>query len=112
MRARHQSNRFCFNDGYHTSHHLNPMRHWRDHPISFLEQKETYAKEGALVFHNIDFLMITIRLMMKDYENLANCLVPMGDQIQLSMEGRIEMLKRLTRKFSEDDVKRTFPKVQ
>ena len=22
----------CFNDGYHTSHHLNPIRHWQDHP--------------------------------------------------------------------------------
>ncbi|KAJ3488224.1 hypothetical protein NLG97_g6233 [Lecanicillium saksenae] len=104
------SNRFCFNDGYHTSHHLNPMRHWRDHPISFLEQKETYAKEGALVFHNIDFLMITIRLMMKDYETLAKCLVPMGDQIQLSMEGRAQLLRRLTKKFTEEDVQRTFPK--
>lgn len=88
------------------------MRHWRDHPISFLEQKQTYAKEGALVFHNIDFLMITIRLMMKDYEHLAKCLVPMGDHIQLSLEGRMQLLRRLTRKFSEEDVQRTFPKVQ
>ncbi|KAJ4147694.1 hypothetical protein LMH87_002202 [Akanthomyces muscarius] len=103
------SNRFCFNDGYHTSHHLNPMRHWRDHPISFLEQKETYAKEGALVFHNIDFLMITVRLMMKDYDTLAKCLVPMGDQIKLSMEGRVRLLKRLTKRFTEEDVRRTFP---
>lgn len=85
------------------------MRHWRDHPISFLEQKETYAKEGALVFHNIDFLMITVRLMMKDYDTLAKCLVPMGDQINLSMEGRVGLLKRLTKRFTEEDVRRTFP---
>ncbi len=85
------------------------MRHWRDHPISFLEQKETYAKEGALVFHNIDFLMITVRLMMKDYDTLAKCLVPMGDQIKLSMEGRVRLLKRLTKRFTEEDVRRTFP---
>lgn len=104
-----KSNRFCFNDGYHTSHHLNPMRHWRDHPISFLEQKDTYAKEGALVFHNIDFLMITVRLMMKDYDTLAKCLVPMGDQMKLSMEGRVQLLRRLTRRFTEEDVRRTFP---
>lgn len=31
--TRLQSNRFCYNDGYHTSHHLNPLRHWRDHPV-------------------------------------------------------------------------------
>ena len=59
------SNRYCYNDGYHTSHHLNPRRHWRDHPISFLEQKLTYASEGALVFHNIDYLMITFKLTTK-----------------------------------------------
>ncbi len=86
------------------------MRHWRDHPISFLEQKHTYAKEGALVFHNIDFLMITARLMMKDYEHLAGCLVPMGSQIDLTMQGRVELLKRLTRKFSDADIRRTFEK--
>jgi len=107
---RGQSNRFCFNDGYHTSHHLNPLRHWRDHPISFLEQKPTYAKEGALVFHNIDFLMITARLMMKDYEHLARCMVPMGAQIDLTMEGRVALLKTLTRKFSDDEIRDKFRK--
>ncbi|KAK2597315.1 hypothetical protein QQS21_006089 [Conoideocrella luteorostrata] len=106
------SNRFCFNDGYHTSHHLNPLRHWRDHPISFLEQKDTYAKESALVFHNIDFLMISFRLMAKDYEHLAKCLVPMGNQINLSMEGRVQLLKRLTRKFTEEEIKEKFRKTQ
>lgn len=107
-----QSNRFCFNDGYHTSHHLNPLRHWRDHPISFLEQKHTYAKEGALVFHDIDFLMITFRLLRKDYEHLAKCLVPMGDQIHLTMDGRVKLLKRLTRKFTEEEIAEKFRKVQ
>ncbi|QUC17888.1 uncharacterized protein UV8b_02129 [Ustilaginoidea virens] len=104
------SNRFCFNDGYHTSHHLNPLRHWRDHPMSFLEQKSAYAQEGALVFHNIDFLMITFRLLRKDYEHLAKCLVPMGDQISLTMEGRVQLLKKLTRKFTEDEIAEKFKK--
>lgn len=44
-----QSNRHSYNDGYHTSHHLNPLRHWRDHPKSFLKGKEQYAAQGALV---------------------------------------------------------------
>ncbi|GAB0135681.1 hypothetical protein EsDP_00004010 [Epichloe bromicola] len=104
------SNRFCFNDGYHTSHHLNPLRHWRDHPISFLEQKQTYTDEGALVFHNIDFLMITFCLMAKDYEHLAKCLVPMGEQIKLTMEERVQLLKKLTRKFSEEEIAQKFKK--
>ncbi|PNP44909.1 hypothetical protein TGAMA5MH_03323 [Trichoderma gamsii] len=105
------SNRFCFNDGYHTSHHLNPLRHWRDHPISFLEQRKAYGKEGAILFHNIDFLMITYRLMVKDYETLAKCMVPLGAaQTDLTMEGRIKFLKSLTRKFSEEEIQKKFKK--
>lgn len=57
-----QSNRYSYNDGYHISHHLNPRRHWREHPVHFLQNKETYSREHSLVFHNIDYLMITVRL--------------------------------------------------
>lgn len=104
------SNRECFNDGYHTSHHLNPRRHWRDHPIAFMKQKHDYAGERALVFHNIDFIMITIRLLRKDYAHLAKCLVPIGDQIRMSLKERAEMLERKTRKFTEDEIARKFRK--
>ncbi|KAI1827580.1 fatty acid desaturase [Xylaria intraflava] len=102
------SNRYCYNDGYHTSHHLNPLRHWRDHPVHFLQSKEIYAREHALVFHNIDYLMITVRLMMRDYEHLARCLVPIGDQVDLTMEQRVAMLKRHTRRFSEEEIREKF----
>ncbi|KAF2433692.1 hypothetical protein EJ08DRAFT_37493 [Tothia fuscella] len=102
------SNRFCFNDGYHTSHHLNPRRHWRDHPVSFIKQKERYADEHALVFRNIDYIMITIRLLRKEYEYLARCLVPIGEQIDMTLEDKAEMLRRKTRKFSEEEIKEKF----
>ncbi|KAI0401653.1 fatty acid desaturase [Xylaria palmicola] len=102
------SNRYCYNDGYHTSHHLNPLRHWRDHPVHFLRSKETYGREHALVFHNIDYLMITVRLMMRDYEHLARCLVPMGEQIDMTMEQRATMLRRHTRRFSEEEIREKF----
>lgn len=105
-----QSNRYSFNDGYHTSHHLNPLRHWRDHPTAFVKQKETYAKEHALVFRNIDYIMLTVRLMRKDYEYLARCLVPIGDQIGMSQAEIAAMLRTKTRKFSEDDIVRKFGK--
>ncbi|KAI9375179.1 hypothetical protein BJX61DRAFT_192051 [Aspergillus egyptiacus] len=98
------SNRFCYNDGYHTSHHLNPLRHWRDHPMALLQQKERYIAEKALVFRNIDYIMITIRLLRKDYMYLARCLVPLGDQIEMTLEERADMLRRKTRKFSDSDV--------
>ena len=99
-----QSNRYCYNDGYHTSHHLNPLRHWRDHPVAFLSQKQQYADEHALVFYNIDYMFLTINLLRKNYEHVAQCLVPMGDQMKLTLEERVEMLKRKTRKFSEEEI--------
>ncbi|KAI1083655.1 hypothetical protein F5B20DRAFT_527908 [Whalleya microplaca] len=102
------SNRYCYNDGYHTSHHLNPRRHWREHPVHFLQNKENYSREHALLFHNIDYLMITVRLMLHDYEHLAKCLVPLGDQIGMTMEQRVTMLKRHTRRFSEEEIREKF----
>lgn len=105
-----QSNRYCFNDGYHTSHHLNPLRHWRDHPRAFLNSKSEYAAGSALVFHNIDYLMMTITLLRKDYRKLAQCLVPMGKQIGLSEEDLANILRGKTRRFKEDEVRAKFYK--
>lgn len=103
-----QSNRFCFNDGYHTGHHLNPRRHWRDQPVHFLESKAAYRDGRALVFHNIDYLMMTLKLMQKDYMYLANCLVPMGDQIGKSQEELADMLRTKTRRFTEEEIRAKF----
>ena len=99
-----QSNRFCFNDGWHTAHHLNPLRHWRDHPLSFLKAKDQYRNGRALVFHNIDYVEITYRLMIKDYDHLARCLVPIGDQIGMGLEEVAAMLRTKTRRFTEADI--------
>ncbi|KAK1088920.1 hypothetical protein LTR48_001105 [Friedmanniomyces endolithicus] len=102
------SNRFCFNDGYHTAHHLNPLRHWREQPVHFLQSKEAYRDGRALVFHNIDYLMLTFTLLRKDYLHLADCLVPMGEQIGMSREEVAEMLRSKTRKFSEEEIRVKF----
>ncbi|EMC94299.1 hypothetical protein BAUCODRAFT_74402 [Baudoinia panamericana UAMH 10762] len=102
------SNRFSFNDGYHTAHHLNPLRHWREQPVHFIQAKEAYRAGRALVFHNIDYFMMTVTLLRKDYKHLASCLVPMGDQIGMSQVEIAEMLKTKTRKFSEEDIKKKF----
>ncbi|KAK1144066.1 hypothetical protein N8T08_005728 [Aspergillus melleus] len=106
------SNRFCYNDGYHTSHHLNPRRHWREHPNAFLQQKDRYSAEHALVFRNIDYIMITIRLLRKDYRHLAKCLVPMGDQVGMSLDELAAMLRTKTRRFSESEIREKFPPSQ
>ena len=105
-----QSNRYGYNDGYHTSHHLNPRRHWREHPAAFIKQKKTYAHESALVFHNIDYIMITVYLLRKDYAHLARCLVPIGDQIHMSLEETAMMLRSKTRRFTEEEIVKKFRK--
>ncbi|KAG8627190.1 hypothetical protein KVT40_004673 [Elsinoe batatas] len=102
------SNRFCFNDGYHTAHHLNPRRHWREHPVHFLQSKQAYSEGRALVFHNIDYLMMTVKLLQKDYDHLANCLVPIGDQVKMTKKEIADMLRTKTRKFSEEDIQKKF----
>ena len=69
-----------------------------------MSQKKQYADEHALVFYNIDYMFLTINLLKKNYQHLAKCLVPMGDQMALTMDERITMLKRKTRKFSEEEI--------
>lgn len=76
--------------------------------MHFLQNKETYSREHSLVFHNIDYLMITIKLMQRDYDHLAKCLVPIGDQIDMTLEERATMLRRHTQRFSEEEIKQKF----
>lgn len=102
------SNRVCFNDGYHTAHHLNPRRHWRDHPVHFVKSKEAYRSGRALVFHDIDWFMMTVKLLQKDYMYLAARLVPIGDQIGMSQVELADMLRTKTRRFTEEDIKKKF----
>ena len=56
------------------------------------------------MFYNIDYFMLTVTLLRKDYEKLARCLVPMGEQRRLTMGQRAEMLRRKTRRFSEEEI--------
>lgn len=105
-----QSNRLCFNDGYHTSHHLNPLRHWRVHPVAFLKGKSEYSEGRALVFRNIDYLMLSYRLFTRNYLALAKCLVPIGDQIGLTQLELADLLRSKTRMFTEDDIRKKFRK--
>ena len=104
-----QSNRHSFNDGYHTAHHLNPRRHWREHPTHLLQQKPVYAAQGALVFRDIDYIFLTVMLLRKDYLRLADRLVPISEaQRRMGREEVAAMLRTKTRAFSEAEVARKF----
>jgi hypothetical protein len=54
--------------------------------------------------------MITYRLMRQDYDYLATCLVPIGEQIHMTHGERMEMLRSKTRRFTEEDIRRKFGK--
>jgi hypothetical protein len=51
---------------------------------------------------------MTIKLLQKDYAYLAKCLVPIGDQIKMSLEQKAEMLQAKTRRFTEVEIKQKF----
>lgn len=73
--------------------------------MAFTKQKERYAKEGALVFRNVDYIFITVKLLQKDYMHLAKCLIPMGSQVNMTLEERAQMLRTRTRRFQSDKKK-------
>jgi hypothetical protein len=73
--------------------------------------KPTPLRFSALVFCNIDYVMLTYRLFRKDYDYLVTCLVPLGNQIQMSHGERVEMLRSKTTKLTNDHISRRFRKV-
>lgn len=48
--------------------------------------------------------------MRKDYDHLAKCLVPIGEQRNMTRGEVVAMLRRKTRRFSEGDVGRAWGK--
>lgn len=88
-------NRRCFNDGYHTGHHLKPNRHWTDMPADFMANRETYRRERAIVFEGLDYLMIWFLLMSKQYGVLARHVVDLGDH--RSEQETVALLRQRTR---------------
>lgn len=90
-------NRRCFNDGYHIGHHLKANRHWTELPGELERNRETYAREGAIVFQGIDFFVIWFFLVTRNYDALARRYVQLGDR-ELSREEIISLLKERTKR--------------
>jgi hypothetical protein len=62
-----------------------------------------------LVFRNIDYIMMTVKLLQKDYLHLAKCMVPIGEtQAKMSLDEKAEMLRRKTRRFTEEEIRAKF----
>lgn len=90
-------NHKCWNDGYHTSHHIKPGEHYTRYPIHFQENIKQFVRERALVFEGVDYLQIWWHLMHKNYQKLADHLVNI-DGMWESEEEAISVMKSRTRK--------------
>jgi fatty acid desaturase len=90
-------NRRCFNDGYHIGHHLKANRHWTEMPVDFERNRDTYAREGAIVFQGLDYFAIWFLLMTKQYGALAKRYVDLSGKNR-SREEIIELLKERTKR--------------
>jgi fatty acid desaturase len=85
-------NRRCFNDGYHIGHHLKATRHWTELPTDFMQNRELYARQGALVFEGIDFFLVSLFLWTGRWKTLARHYVRLDGQ-EKSDDEVIAMLK-------------------
>jgi fatty acid desaturase len=85
-------NQRAFNDGYHIGHHLKANRHWTELPQDLRDNRDTYVREGAIVFHGIDFFLVSILLWTGSWGVLAKRYVRLDGQPR-SDEDVIAMLK-------------------
>ncbi|KAJ3120714.1 hypothetical protein HK098_004400 [Nowakowskiella sp. JEL0407] len=99
-----------FNDGYHASHHLNPLRHWLDHPRMFVKQRQQYYEEQAVVFKDLDYPGVWIRLVTGNYKDLAKYWIHLGDGPRPSDEEIIALLKHKTKRFTMEEVIKIYGK--
>lgn len=90
-------NHKCWNDGYHTGHHLKPHKHWTDYPGFFIETKDQYASNRSVVFEGIDYLKVFVLLMKRNYNKLAEHFVNVNNTFQ-SKEEVISLLRERTKR--------------
>jgi len=85
-------NQNCWNDGYHSIHHLKPALHYTDIPGEFLKHKDKYVQHKTFIFDGIHYLHIFYWLMTKNYHKLADNLVNIDNTFGSTQEA-IALLK-------------------
>ncbi|KAJ3273390.1 hypothetical protein HDV01_004460 [Terramyces sp. JEL0728] len=100
-------NATAFNDGYHTSHHLNSIRHWQDHPEHFFQNVEKYKSERVVIFRDCDYWLIWCHLMVKDYNWLADHFVDLTGK--MSVDDKITFLRNRVRRLSREEIVKNYP---
>jgi fatty acid desaturase len=92
-------NRRAFNDGYHIGHHLKANRHWTELPQDLYDNREMYAREGALVFQGLDFFLVSVLLWTGRWRVLAKRFVrldgrPRSDEeVILMLKSRVQPVR-------------------
>jgi fatty acid desaturase len=94
-------NHKCWNDGYHTIHHIRPGAHYTEYPLIFRENISRIARNKTLVFENIHYLHIFFYLVTKRYDKLAGHLVNIDHAFKNEVDA-IVLMKSRTKKFNED----------
>jgi hypothetical protein len=95
-------NKRAFNDGYHIGHHLKANRHWTELPQDFLDNREMYHREGALVFEGLDFFFVSVLLWTGQWGLLAKRFVRLDGQAR-SDQDVIAMLKSRVQPVREEE---------
>jgi fatty acid desaturase len=85
-------NAIAFNDGYHIVHHEKPNLHWTEMPGYFQQHHKRYGRDGAIVFRELDFFVVSLLLWTGRYEALARKWVTL-DGAEPSLEDRVAFLK-------------------
>ena len=92
-------NQMCWNDGYHTVHHLRPAMHYTEIPGEFLKLQKEMAAKKTFVFDGVHYLHIFIWLMTKNYNKLADNLVNIENTFS-SKEEAIALMKERVKKIA------------
>ena len=97
-------NHRCFNDGYHLGHHLKANRHWLEMPQDFLNKKQKMIEADSIVFTKLDYFIIFLMLMAKQYKLLAKYYVQLDPENPKSEEEIIALFKKRLRAFTPEEL--------
>lgn len=108
-------NTVAFNDGYHLSHHHNPLRHWSEHPqyrpaqqqevvssplaphiMTPMSERDSADSMTPITLRGLSFGDVWLLLMWRDYGALADRYVHTGSGCAPSRDAIVRLLRAQT----------------